>query len=362
MELEYDTLVDVEILHDYYDSGTGEDLAIYPAGTCRQGLLDHGLLFRETAKGFTVLYGLTRGDDGSQPLRPLDKALKLSFALASANPYLTNFSDLPLEGGSGRVYHLHNLNNNPQGGKLLLTADTASDRLGRHDLVDLRPLSFQYTSEVNTSQAEVEVTDETGTRVLKKLVETQEGVLSCPVDLRDCPPGRFMLSVDGTEELEFYGSDELAGRSVFAVIDLFFNDDVPAQYRLTDGGGNPLPKTYTLRIGRRETYWRYQVVLKYRSDTSPEDLSIISPDVGGAPVTFEKQPLQQISDGTKAVPFVSDRPLPLRQSPVKGIQLKKGNGNGGGVLEIDNLPNPPVENLKPEGSDDKVYSEIFVYI
>lgn len=364
MELEYNTLFDVEILHNYYDSGIAEDFTITPAGTCRQDLLDHGLLFRTTPKGFAVLYGLTRNDNGSpQPLRPLEKALKLSFAIASANPYLTNFSNLPLDGGNDQVYHLHNLNDNPQGGKFLLTSERTSDRLTQHDRIKLKPQSFQYTSKVNTSQAEIDVVNDTGKMVLKKLVETTEGIISCPVNLKDGPPGKFILKVEGTRELEFYASNELMSKSIFAVIDVFFTDNVPDAYRLIDDDNKPLPKTYTLRIDRRETYWRYYVVMKYRTDTSSGDLSITSPDISGSPVVFEKQSRQQISDGTKAVPFVSNRPIPFRQSPVKGVQLKKANGSGGsGIFEIDNLPNPSVAALKPDGSTNKVYSEIFVYI
>ena len=67
---------------------------------------------------------------------------------------------------------------------------------------------------------------------------------------------------------------------------------------------------------------------------------------------------------TLAVPFVSDAELPLQQAPINGVQLKRSNGagNGSGIREIENLPNPSVTSIVPNDSENKIYSEIFIYV
>ncbi len=135
-------------------------------------------------------------------------------------------------------------------------------------------------------------------------------------------------------------------------------------------------KTFTVKINNRQTWWKYNVVLKYRRDTKPEDLSIKifsqpengdTPDDSGesetdTPTTkFERKTPHPRPDGLTAVPFVAQGKLPLVEKPLKRIQLVKiGRGNNG-PFTIDNLTNPSVAAITKD-KQGKLYSEMYVYI
>ncbi|NOZ26268.1 MAG: hypothetical protein GXO94_09300 [Nitrospirae bacterium] len=356
MRSEFRTLFEVEILHNYYKSGVSGDFRTEPSTSCLGTLEDHALLFRRTAGGFAVMYE-TSGEGTTEPLKPLNGEIKLSFILTAENPFLLNYTDLPLQSPSAHIYHLHNMNDNQQDGDLLLTSGTSTAYVSTEDRLELRPRYFRYSADSAGPSSEVEIRDERGRLIHGETVRVMNGKLEFPVDLRRREPGRFSLGIDGTTALEFYASDELAGRGAFGVIEIFVNDDVPPSYRFTAQGGGVTGKRYSVKFDRRRTYWKYLVVLKYRKDAAPEDLSVSYPDPA---VTFGREELQTLSDGTKAVPFVSNVPLPMQSEPVKGIQLKKDGGNG--IFEIENLPNPSVRLVRPGIPDDRVYSDIYVYV
>ncbi len=354
MKYEFNTLFEVEILHEYHKSGVSGDFMIEPSALCLKTLEDHSLLFGLTPKGFAVMY---EGAGGAEPLRPVDGELKLTFIMRAENPFLLNYTDLPFENPSAHIYRMHNMNDNQQGGDLLLTAGTDSAYVSTADRLAFKPFYFRYSADSAALSAAVEIRDEFDKQIYSETIGVVDGRLDFPVDLRGRRPGRFSLKIDGTAVLDFYASDEPAGGDVFGVIEIFANDHVPAHYRFTDSGGGVAEKRYRVKFGKRRTFWNYLVVLKHRSDAAPEDLEVSYPDPS---VTFDRKAVQDLSDGTKAVPFVSSTALPLQGEPVKGIRLKKSGGNG--MFEIENLPNPTVRSVRPDAANNRVYSDIYVYV
>ena len=79
-------------------------------------------------------------------------------------------------------------------------------------------------------------------------------------------------------------------------------------------------------------------------------------------MSFLKQDVQVLSGDINVVPFISKNEMPLQEAPVKGIKLKSTNGNGGKSIEIENLVNPSIEMITPNPEDNKIYSEVFIYI
>lgn len=427
MERQFETLLEVEIFHNYYQSKICEDLDIEPTPSCSNQLKNYGLLYRKTAQGFTIYYNksaLEKDKDGKFiSLIPVADNIQLSFVLMSKNPFLVNFSDLPLDKKRNQIYCLNNLNDNSdvQTKQLLLTSETNSANFKSHisenDRLTLKPQVFQSSYKpINSTDKikivdgfnntllektvnEIEIANGPNNSVLNKTVKAEENILNYRVDLRSYPPGIFTLSVNNEVKLEFYASDELNGRNIFGVIDLYQNDKVPLSYRFSeikDNVENDImkKKTYTVRIDNRQTYWRYNVVLKYRLETIkleewrddwlenwpgvippgwpvdwPQDWSIVcTRNSSASPITLhsKKEDSQALPDGTISFPFKSDHLLPLQQKPIKSVELKKtGNstGNLSGIKDIEKLPYPSYRNLKqdPENSN-KLYSEIFIYL
>lgn len=376
MLVKFERLFEVEIYHHYYAAKVSEDLVINPTADCRRLLRDYGLLLRTTPKGFVVLYEAY--EDAAQklhPRKPLEENVRLSFWLQPNNPYLINYSDLPLDSPSGHIYYGSNLNDNLQDSQLLLSADTGAEFLSPQDLLELKSQRFQYPMESPNFSAEIEIIDDFANIVIKETVVMVDGVANFPVDLRKYGSGKFTLKIDGIQKAQFYANDELIGQNVFGLIDIFRHDSVPVAYQFTDATQNHdvQTKAFVVKIANRQTFWKYFLVLKYRlKDLTPDqwpsdwpaDWSIVYPPDPSVKIEPQPAAVKTLVDGTLAVPFVSDAKLPLQQAVILGLQLKKSgsNGNGSGIREIENLPNPSVASIVPNDSDGKIYSEIYVYV
>jgi hypothetical protein len=379
LKIQFDTLFEVEIYHNYYKSGIGEDLTIEPTVLCQRQLSNYGLFFKKTLKGFVVLYEYTTDIAGHpHPLRPIEDALKFSFLLKSTNPYLINYSKLPIDSQADQIYYLHNLNKNPINERLLLTS---KQNLSADEQILLKPKFFQYSGSSQNTLADIEIVNELNQTVVKRSIPVNEEMFDYPVDLRGHWPGKFTLKADGTERLVFYANDELISNNVLAVVDLFHNESVSGPYQFIDANHDAKEKIiYQIHIERRETYWKYNVVLKYQSDIEPEGLSIIrcirkegneEESSNESPECTEKIKFKRIngdltSNGIPIVSFISPNQLALQQEPVKNIQLvvKKNTGNNSSDdAFIEHLPNPSLRSIVPIKSDNESgVSEIFVYI
>jgi hypothetical protein len=379
MKIQFNSLFDVEILHNYYQSGHVQNLDIIPSVTCQRLLTNFGLLFKKTSKGFTVLYEIIDESNGdSHPLKPITENVRFTFLLQSRNPYLVNFSDLPLQTPANHLFYLNNMNNNPQNSKLLLSAKTSSEFVSSEDNLEFEPLIFHYQAASSSTSVNVKINDQWSNTVTSETVAIVEGKLNFEVDLRRHGPGKFSLWVDDVEKKTFYASDELVGKNVFGLIDIFRDDRVPEDYQFTDPDNNHdvLAKTFTAKIDNRRTFWKYYVVLKYRTDIDPEDLSIEflpqtendndnedDTDSGNGDFTtpFERKPPIERSDGLMAIPFISQAVLPLQENPIKKIQLKKTSSISSGIFSIKNLTNPSVATIIKSDAD-QFLSEIFIYV
>ncbi len=376
MKFEFPRLFDVEIHHHYYTTKISRDFVITPTRACQSLMRDYELLFRTTARGFSVYYAREEMNAGpSHPLKPIEENVKFSFMLRSRKRYLLNFSNLPLDIPSGAIYYMNNLNDNIQQDALLLTADANSEFLTALDAIEFKPLVFQHRFESQNPSAEIEILDEHSNTVIQKTVGAVDGEFNHRVDLRRREPGRYTLYIEGAPEDRFYAGDERIGRDIFALIDIYHHDNVSESYRFTDPLNNhtPLPKTYVVKIDNRKTFWKYYLVLKYRlNDQTPEEWPADWP--GNWTIAIPSDPpiaigprvdeIRTMADGALATPFVSDVELPMLEKPVKGIRLESSNGNGnsGGIREIENLPNPSAASITPDDSDNKIYSEVFVYV
>jgi putative component of toxin-antitoxin plasmid stabilization module len=379
LQIRFEKLFEVEIYHNFYSDGISADFSITPTASCRRLLREYGLLFRMTAKGFAVFYEVAPpGMDTAISLKPIAEDVRFSFMLQSRNPLLNNYTDIPLDNSPGGIYYLHNLNGNVQSSQLLLSSDTASEYLNGQDALELRAQTFAHEFETANAAERIEVLDQFSTPVIQQTVQIVEGRFSYPVDLRPFGAGGFTLRIENGDTHRFYAGDELIGKNLFGIIDIFRHDDVPGAYQFTDAANAHAvtPKTYTVKLDNRKTFWKYFLVLKYHPfrDKPPSEwpnkwrkkLKIIYPS--DPPIEFKPQMenLRIMADGSPAIPFEAPSALPLQQAPVKGIHLQpNGDGNGhaaDSLRRIDNLPTPAIASVLPSATDDNIYSEIFIYI
>jgi hypothetical protein len=370
MDIVFKKLFSVDLRHRYYKNRVSKDFLVTPTTLTQRRMLAHGLLFRQTATGMTVLYEENPDQEG--PRRALQESLRFSFTLQPRNPWLLNYSDLPLDLPPGHVYYLSNLNDNVREGQLLLTRNAF---VSPDDALELKPLVFQHRDALRGSDAEMRIKDEGGLVKVRQRTRVVEGYATWTIDLRGQGPGAYRMEINGTEKGRFYASEGLEGQKVFALVDLLHSPQVPEGYRFTDPDHDHavVAKTYLVDIDNRKTFWKFYVVLKYRLKGVkpedwpagwPEDWAVVNPARPSVKIEPRAVGIKTLADGNLAVPFVSDTPLDLQEEPVKGLVLKKvtGNGNGAAIREMGNLPNPSVGGVVPDPGEGKVFSEVFVYI
>jgi hypothetical protein len=396
MKILFDKLFEIEFYHEYYKSKLSDDFLFAPTSTCRRMLQKYGLLSRATPQCLAVFYEAEEDDSKKlHPVRPIKEDVRFSFVLKIKTPFLLNYSDLPLDLPSDHIYYLNNLIDNQQNQQLLLSSNKATEFVSSQDALKLRPQLFQYVFNTPKDHAEFEILDEWSQVVKRERKTVVEGVLSYEMDVRGVGPGKYTLKIDGEQKEQFYASDEIIGNEVFAVVDILHHGSVPQPYMFTDPNANhdASARTYAVKIDRRKTFWKYYFVLKYRlSDLNPadwpkvwppdwpqslpvdwpagwpqdwpKDWSIVYPPDPAVKIIPSPQEMKTLFNGTMAIPFVSDTPLPLQQEPVKGIRLEKkaGSNNGSGIREIDHLPNPSITSIVPDVSGGNVYSEVYVYV
>ncbi len=361
MNIKFARLFEVNISHTYYITKISPDFEIAPTFRCQEQLQNYKLLFRKTATGFIVLYEVNQ--DGN-PLIPIAENVKFSFVLKSKNPYLHNFTNLPLDSQPNDIFYLHNNRQNGDDGNDDLQL-TSKNVVSQRDRLELRPQFFQYGYEssnpTSSSTVYLEILDEFMDTLLQKTVALVEGVLNYPVDLRGHEPGKFILKIDGSEMLIFYADDDLFGQNIFGVVDVYRNEQLEDAYEFVDTDNGVIPKLYTVKLRRRKTFWRYHIIPKYSTIDEPENITIERSNQSPA---FNRQGERVNIDGLQAVVFKSENDLPHRENPIKNIKLNKIKGKRENTL-IEDLPNPSIMTLpKPQDTNDEIkyYSDIFVYI
>jgi hypothetical protein len=356
MKIDFQKAFAVEVLHDYYQNGISADFLISPTPDCQRQLLQQGMLFKQTASGFIVLYE-TDGDDPPRPKRPLDSPLTLSFVLWSQAPFLLHYSNLPLDKDPEQIFYLSNRNKVLNAGQLLLSAASASQFLSADDLLALRPQRFQVEVESAADSVLWEVLDVQGAQVGRERVATVAGRNSYLVDLGQQAPGLYSLQRDGSEHLQFYAADRLVSGFPFGLLEIAADASVSNDFSFVAADGSVQFRNYRLKLQARSTTWEYYVVAKYETEVTPNDLQISLDDPA---VSFARQTAVILADGSTAVPFIAGTELPLRQLPLKGITLRKKKGPSTPRLVIDNLPNPSVAEIIPGAG--KVISRTYIYV
>ncbi|MCB9351334.1 MAG: hypothetical protein H6573_28110 [Lewinellaceae bacterium] len=123
MEFVYQRLVELRIWHDYFSS---EDLIperaprdyevnflfdIQPSDDTRKLLANYRLLWRQTPYGILIGTEIKAGNP-TQTLIKIEEKLKFAFVLSLKDPYLLNYSNLPLDLNEPRLYVFDNFSGN----------------------------------------------------------------------------------------------------------------------------------------------------------------------------------------------------------------------------------------------------------
>lgn len=374
MNILYSRLFEVDIHHDFFASGQGKDLELYPSQETERLLKQGRMLWRKTPKGIVVLYRTE--NDLSTPEVALSQPIRFNFLIQCKNPaFFQNITDLDQENRKFKTGDFLFFQNDPENPSF----DSNQPELINHQLVDgFRPKAFQFNLKLqsNPQRAIFRVTDSEGNLI--SAGKTTEGLeLPLNQELQPDDTGVFLVRVNlsGKQEglytlqLRNEGDTEDLWKKTYF---LTAQNDVGiglASFHYPEIANSLYGdrEFYALQFKRKSTRWTYYIVSQNNKvDLATAQLSIL--DKGNPPESpYETYAFQQLGSAPHSdikisdhdtVIFRSQVPIPFFEFPKLNLELRRKPGNR--VL-FAHLPNPNRSGItkQVEGESE---SEIFIYL
>lgn len=357
----YEPLCVVELQHEYYTHKRFADFQLQPTAATEILMRQYGLLLKRIENKYYLL----AQTEQMRPKRMLDKTLCWSFFLYLKNEYFTNFTNIRLDSFRQHLYHFSNLANNAPNKVPFLTRPIASYQknmvyqLGdwvqtpdgkcweaiattitqapKADSEQWQPCatttpcaSFQDRLPVlSVAQALNDIAQQPLLGLDSASANYNQAVL--PKQLAERPALYYRPKADNATAWCYVG-DKAWYQSPFAVIDIHYHPALSSDYALLDDKQQLRSPNYVIRFGNRSTLWRYLIYNK--TADLLQDKS--------AQYQFVK-----IND----CEFVSKKPIPLTQEPLRSLMLQIPTFGA-----VNPLPNPGVAQIIPQ--EGKIYSNI----
>ena len=367
MTTTYAILATVTLQHDYYADGRSNDFEIVPSAATAAALKGAAILTRMIGN---VLILLVKVDEDGATYIDLPADLKMTFYLRLVNTDFINFTNLPYRPGS--VFYFTNLLQTKVGTTLYLNrAVPAFSNSTAYAIGDLaidsgvvfeaiKPMSpgshatgetsfwhlrssDQYVHggdlltltdgvlRVNTPAANVFDISIFGLNTAtllydvpvgapqqQRFSQNQEAII---VPMNDIPTGKYRVVINAQEQFVYVDAAASYSR-VFGTIELYNLFDAANDFGLRDGTKHPKGLDHVIRFANRLAIWKY--ITRTTQVTGIEITAVPNAFVAGP------QPKQ----------FLSALPMPLRQQPLKTLQLMKG-----ATILASKLANPPPDRI-----------------
>ncbi len=355
IDIKYNFLFSVELLHQYFRNQSCADFTMIPSDMTRRTLAGHKMIAKQF--GNRLCTGVELDKSGNLPVVP-EEGLNFTFFLELNNPLFLNYTNLPVNRTNGMLYYYSNRNNNTFGGRDLTEnlnsynsaftykpgsiavapsgdvyqawrtckavdplADSSSDYwikvgnspyVSENDAVRWLPSIFQYTFSSPQSSVTILVKGyKSGTRKFTEIVLSKTIIFPSPansfnLDFTALSPGKYILKIGDGNEVPFYLNDELYGKNVFGVVDLYCESSLPTEYKMLNLSNHLLSPVYRIRFLNRALLWKY--ILQYNSGGTLEDTDKV--------YEYVTDPFETPTT------LVSKIPIPLSEVPIKTLTLK----------------------------------------
>lgn len=323
IQIIYKKILSLELWHDYYlgqpdppalpaSYDLADLLELIPTSDCLRVLKNLRWVFRSQGQGASVFANVNEVTPGNFKTQvPINQPDRLTFWLVVSDRYFTNFTNLPLSPIQNQIYYFSNLSNN-QGHALFLTQPLPSYKAGIYyhlgELVTHRdntlealkylasdsatpdpedwetlpgsqyvsdldrlscqsPLRTQIIPSVNPGETfHLRLVDVNGqeTFTFEDTAPNNHppgASISVNLNFSEQIPGRYRLTLNGTQVEKFVLTDPIAARNAWGLVEVVLNPSLvsPAFALLEASDGQTLirPKTYVIRFKNRMTRWRY---------------------------------------------------------------------------------------------------------
>nr|WP_157247134.1 hypothetical protein [Pedobacter panaciterrae] len=264
------------------------------------------------------------------------------------NSLFENITDLNTIKPAGAHYYFNNLGSNLSASEPLLVVNKTSKIVSESDLIPFasNTFSFAQSSNLATQTGKLEFID--SGESLQQLLNNSNNLYNFSFDLNKSNGGRARFLIDGSEQASFYSISPREISDVFGVIEIFYKSDLNSAYQFQNNDHSINTKNYKIPFTNRSTKWRYIITKQFNSSITTVNVA----KTNGSPIGFT---LHGSSTPGKFI-FTSNNVLPLKEEPITGIKLTDGTNK----VIIANLPNPPLNLIRTEGSD--TFSDILITI
>jgi hypothetical protein len=373
--MQYAVLFRIECLHAYFGGGPCRSLILAPTDDCRRMLARYQMLFRAETGG-----GAVYAPQQSPPdlLKQFDETAAFTFALASTDPALDNYTDIDLSklAPAKNIFHFDN------------RADYAKAAFGQprqllhqpgnpfaEAAVPVRNKLFGVSPPKAAAGTSFKIIEPLGNQVVCQGTFPPKRA-PAQVDLRKSSEGLYLLQIDDHPPERFYLSAQLAVRR-WGVISIYAGGSRQAGYlpdncRALDSNGVADPKTFTLALETRKTIWRYYIIPSAdQQNFGQYELAGAGRKAPGSSPASENEfqftllPGTTPVDGRAAWVFESKAALPFLMSPANVFSLSlRPNKNGKTGQRTIRLPYAQPSSLAARAGVEpkEMCSEVFVYV
>lgn len=341
-ETKFGKLFTLELLHKYFADGVSNDFTITPSKQSQQVLNGNKIIAKQY--GSKLFAGVQIDLLTGKPTPVPANGMQLTFFLQLNNVFFFNYTNLPSPWPSGKLYYFTNRNSNVQNGKNFLSqfivydnaktykpGDLATDGAGMvyqsirtsngitpslaNDDFWVQVDANQYMSEADALQwmptfstynftslqpsATVDVwgynaaLHDYSTSLISTTIPFGKPAISFTLDLRSLSPGKYKLRINGVDQW-IYINDELSISQTFAVVEIFNESSIAAQYKLLDGTNALLSPLYTVNFLNRYTIWKYILASGANGDiTDNASVYQFTPPSAGTVYSLVPMPLSE---------------------------------------------------------------------
>lgn len=307
----YNILFGFEVLHNFYDSGFSNDIAIQPTTATAQKIAGVRHLLKRKNNQPILLFEAT--DNQRTPLIPFTGDTRLVFTGQLTNSYFSNFTNLPAKHGH-QVYVFDNLN-----GTILQQTPAT-----------IKPQVFAFEFTTTRVNATLEITDRQGNTVLNEALHNSEKKFSKNLKLYGTE-GLHRFTVTTTQGIEvdeqIYISNELTQNKPWCVIEIFQQGGTQFNYSTET--------IYQLQFVASQKPWQY--ILYLSKDYLNASFNLEDKENYGTPhshpytkidfvetsgnQTYEKGQMVSFTSGTLNGNNVNPQLIPFYEKAKKQLQL-----------------------------------------
>lgn len=387
MQLSYKILFVIEVLHNYYSTTQCEDFTIEPTAETQLLFKNQQILWRNRGNKFYALVRLVE----DKPLVPLAPELVFRCYLKLNSMQFANYTNMDVNFGAGQRLYLTNLHEHHLNGTHYIThtidayngatgylpgsfaqnvngdvyeAIRSSNNGNAHALNDVAfwenrlqqryatPADltfsasnlFRFQLPVPAVAASIDVFRFNALNGNYDLPALPNQLLNFPqaqsevlVNLGALTPARYRVQVNGGSVF-VYADGRIRQEQVFGVVEIFNHLPAASQSSLLNNNGTVKETAFTVRFANRVALWKYLVN-------------------AGSAVTAIKDSNNNYTFVKTGDAFISNRPIPLTETPIRSFFLE--SGNAGPPFALSNAAINRIRTLQQNG-DTFYCSEIFL--